>query len=48
MTKNYFKPELEVISVYSEGVLAVSGADELLESTGENVTIGGEHSPWRL
>ena len=37
MTKNYIKPELEMISVYSEGVLAVSL--DLGESTGEDFDI---------
>ena len=50
MTKNYFKPELEVISVYSEGVLATSGLfDNVVsgESRGEDITLGGEFSPWK-
>ena len=28
MTNNYIKPELEMISLYSEGVLAASGTGE--------------------
>ena len=44
MTKNYIKPELEMISVYSEGVLAVSF--DLGESTGEDITLGTEFNPW--
>ena len=39
MTKNYIKPELEMISVYSEGVLAASFETALGESTGEDFDI---------
>ena len=34
MTKNYIKPEVEILSIYSEGLLASS----VFESTGEDVT----------
>lgn len=44
MTKIYFKPELEVISVYSEGVLATSTG---VEATGEGITLGAEYNPWK-
>ena len=38
MTKNYIKPELEMISVCSEGVLAVSfEATDLADVTGEDI-----------
>ena len=39
MTKNYIKPELEMISVCSEGVLAAS-------VEGEGITLGAEFNPW--
>lgn len=39
MTNNYIKPELEMISLYSEGMLAASG-------TGEDLTLSTEFDPW--
>lgn len=45
MTKNYIKPELEVISMCSvEGVLASSPT--LGGATGEGITLGAEFNPW--
>lgn len=47
MTNNYFKPEVEVISVYSEGVLAASTRQELGIGSGEGITLGAEEiNPW--
>lgn len=46
MTKNYLKPEMEVISVYSEGVLAASVLQEIGTATGEGITLGAEFNPW--
>ena len=45
MTNNYIKPELEMISLYSEGVLAASVLEEA-NATGEGVTLGAEFNPW--
>ena len=44
MTKNYIKPELEMISVCSEGVLAASVEGK---ASGEGVTFGTEFDPWK-
>ena len=47
MTNNYFKPEVEVISVYSEGVLAASTVQQSGSATGEGITLGSEFNPWK-
>lgn len=39
MTNNYIKPELEMISLYSEGTV--------LTGSGENVTFGDEFEAWK-
>ena len=41
MTNNYIKPELEILSAYSEGVLATSTTTG--QSTGDDITIGETH-----
>ena len=42
MTKNYIKPEVEIISIYSEGVLASSDAGGSGEDLKFDVTDGIE------
>lgn len=39
MTNNYIKPEMEMISLYSEGTV--------LTGSGENVTFGDEFEAWK-
>lgn len=45
MTKNYIKPEVDIIAVHLEG--AVLNASTITGgSTGEDVTFGDEYNPW--
>ena len=44
MTNNYIKPELEMISLYSEGVLSASVTGV---AKGEDITLGAESNPWK-
>lgn len=45
MTKNYIKPEVDIIAVHLEG--AVLNASTIIGgSTGEDVTYGDEYNPW--
>jgi hypothetical protein len=44
MTKNYIKPEVEIVAVHLEG--AVLSGSAFGEATGEDATWGNQFNPW--
>ena len=45
MTKNYIKPEMEIVAVHLEGAV-LSGSVITGGATGEGITLGDEFDPW--
>ena len=45
MTKNYIKPEMEIVEIHLEG--AVLSASTVLGASGEDIDFGDEFNPWK-